>query len=153
MLSRPMVGRFGRAILIAVLLVLKVLLLWTLESRQMPALDIWHTTSLTSEFTARDATQQLPRNWNRTLGLVPEKFRAAPCFCTASPIYFTACARNSSKLYGLCFRSSTATLDFGLELYDIYSWIYGNRLRFADIEAIIKKSEHLWTIQKNRSLN
>ena len=39
---------------------------------------------------------------------------------------------------GLYFLSSTATLDFGLELYDIYNWFHGSRLRFSDIETIFK---------------
>ena len=51
-----LLGWFVRAILIAVLLVFTVLLVWAFESRKMPALGIWHTTSLTGEFTARDAT-------------------------------------------------------------------------------------------------
>ena len=103
------------------LLAITVLLIWAFESRKMPALRIWHTVPLTSEFTARDMTpqstlqdyldqeerlfrelrvkiyvrlvptaemtfnryragglqdpQQLPRNWNRTFELVPEKIR------------------------------------------------------------------------------
>jgi hypothetical protein len=45
---------------------------------------------------------------------------------------------------GLYFLSSTATLDFGLELYDIYIWFYGSRLRFSDFETTFKyKTGHL----------
>ena len=51
-----LIGWFVRAIVVAVLLVFTVLLVWAFESRKMPALGIWHTTSLTGEFTARDAT-------------------------------------------------------------------------------------------------
>ncbi len=53
-----LIGWFVRATSIAALLVITVLLLWAFESRKMPALGIWHTTPLTSEFTARDATPQ-----------------------------------------------------------------------------------------------
>lgn len=35
-----------------------VLLAWAFQSRTMPALRIWHTASLSEEFTARDATPQ-----------------------------------------------------------------------------------------------
>ncbi len=62
--SRPrrglarIIGWFVRATMIAGLLALTVLLVWAFESRNMPALGIWHTTPLTSEFTARDATPQ-----------------------------------------------------------------------------------------------
>ena len=47
-----------KAILLAVLLVFTVLLAWAIESRDMPALQIWHSSSLESEFTADDATPQ-----------------------------------------------------------------------------------------------
>ena len=40
----------------AALVALTILLVWALESRKMPALGIWHTTPLTSEFTSSDAT-------------------------------------------------------------------------------------------------
>jgi len=35
-----------------------LLLVWAFESRKMPALEIWHTTPLASEFTSADATPQ-----------------------------------------------------------------------------------------------
>ena len=60
--SRPrrglarIIGWFVRATMIAGLLATTVLLVWAFDSRNMPALGIWHTTPLTSEFTARDAT-------------------------------------------------------------------------------------------------
>ena len=44
------------AILLTGLLAFTVLLVWAFESRNMPALHIWHTASLSGEFTARDAT-------------------------------------------------------------------------------------------------
>ena len=53
-----LIGWFLRATSIAALLVFTVLLVWAFESRNMPALGIWHTTPLTSEFTIRDATPQ-----------------------------------------------------------------------------------------------
>ena len=40
----------------AALVAITILLVWALHSRNMPALGIWHTTALTSEFTSRDAT-------------------------------------------------------------------------------------------------
>jgi len=43
-------------VLLTGLLVFTVLLVWAFESRSMPALKIWHTASLSGEFTARDAT-------------------------------------------------------------------------------------------------
>ena len=62
--SRPrrgfarIIGWFVRATMIAGLLAITVLLVWAIESRKMPALRIWHTVPLTSEFTARDMTPQ-----------------------------------------------------------------------------------------------
>lgn len=47
-----------RAVLLAGFLSFTVLLVWAFESRRMPSLRIWYTASLTSEFTARDATPQ-----------------------------------------------------------------------------------------------
>jgi uncharacterized BrkB/YihY/UPF0761 family membrane protein len=44
------------AVLLAGLLFFTVLLVWAFESRNMPALKIWHTTSLSGEFTADDVT-------------------------------------------------------------------------------------------------
>jgi len=44
-----------KAIALAALLAFAVLLAWAFESRNMPALQIWHT-ALDGEFTARDAT-------------------------------------------------------------------------------------------------
>lgn len=46
------------AVLLTGLLAFTVLLVWAFTSRNMPALNIWHTTSLSAEFTARDATQK-----------------------------------------------------------------------------------------------
>ena len=40
------------------ILAMTVLLAWAFQSRSMPALRVWHTASLSEEFTARDATQQ-----------------------------------------------------------------------------------------------
>ena len=40
----------------AALVALTILLVWAFHSRKMPALGIWHTTPLTSEFTSSDAT-------------------------------------------------------------------------------------------------
>ncbi len=45
-----------KGVLLAGLLVFTVLLAWAFESRSMSALRVWHTASLSSEFTARDAT-------------------------------------------------------------------------------------------------
>jgi alpha-beta hydrolase superfamily lysophospholipase len=45
-----------RAVLLAGLLAFTVLLVWAFESRRMRELCIWHTASLSGEFTARDAT-------------------------------------------------------------------------------------------------
>ena len=45
-------------VLLAGLLVFVGLLAWAFDSRSMSALRIWHTTSLSNEFTARDATPQ-----------------------------------------------------------------------------------------------
>ena len=47
-----------KAMVLAALLAFTVLLAWAFESRSMPALKIWHTVHLDSEFTARDATPQ-----------------------------------------------------------------------------------------------
>ena len=47
-------GIFENAALVAI----TVLLVWALDSRKMPALNIWHTTPLTAEFTSGDATPQ-----------------------------------------------------------------------------------------------
>ncbi len=46
------------AVLIFGILSFTVLLVWAFASRNMPALKIWHTASLSTEFTARDATPQ-----------------------------------------------------------------------------------------------
>jgi alpha-beta hydrolase superfamily lysophospholipase len=53
-----LIGWFVRATSIAAIIICTVLLLWAFESRKAPALGIWHTSPLTSEFTARDATPQ-----------------------------------------------------------------------------------------------
>ncbi len=45
-----------KAILLAVVIAFTLLLAWAFESRNMPALRIWHTVFLSEEFTARDAT-------------------------------------------------------------------------------------------------
>jgi alpha-beta hydrolase superfamily lysophospholipase len=45
-------------VLLAGLLVFVFLLAWAFDSRSMSALRIWHTTSLSNEFTASDATPQ-----------------------------------------------------------------------------------------------
>jgi hypothetical protein len=50
--------RLVKAILAAALLAFTLLLAWAFESRSMPALQIWHTAFLDSEFTAVDATLQ-----------------------------------------------------------------------------------------------
>lgn len=55
---RRVLGWIMRTAAIAGLLALTVLLVWAFESRNMPALRIWHTMPLTSEFTANDATPQ-----------------------------------------------------------------------------------------------
>ncbi len=47
-----------KGVLLAGLLVFTVLLAWAFESRGMQALRVWHTASLSSEFTARDATPE-----------------------------------------------------------------------------------------------
>ena len=47
-----------KGVLLAGLLVFTVLLAWAFDSRSMPALRIWHTASLSSEFNARDATPE-----------------------------------------------------------------------------------------------
>jgi len=46
------------ALLLTGLLAFTVLLVWAFASRNMPALNIWHTASLSGEFTARDATSK-----------------------------------------------------------------------------------------------
>jgi len=46
------------AVLFAALLAFTVLLVWAFASRSMPALEIWHTVSLSGEFTAGDATPE-----------------------------------------------------------------------------------------------
>ena len=62
--SRPrkglarVIGWFVRAIVFSGLVTLILLLVWAFESRNMPPLRIWHTTPLTSEFTAQDARPQ-----------------------------------------------------------------------------------------------
>jgi len=43
------------AVLITGLVVFTVLLVWAFTSRSMPALKIWHTASLSEEFTAKDS--------------------------------------------------------------------------------------------------
>ncbi len=59
--SRPrkglarVIGWFVRAIALTGLITITLLLVWAFESRKMPPLYIWHTTPLTSEFTAQDA--------------------------------------------------------------------------------------------------
>jgi len=45
-----------KALMLAVLVAFTLLLAWAFESRTMPALHIWHTVSLSEEFTAGDAT-------------------------------------------------------------------------------------------------
>jgi alpha-beta hydrolase superfamily lysophospholipase len=47
-----------KTIALAALLAFTALLAWAFQSRSMPALQIWHTALLNSEFTARDATPQ-----------------------------------------------------------------------------------------------
>ena len=47
-----------RGILLAGLLYVTVLLVWALESRKKPDLGVWHRVSLSSEFTAGDASPQ-----------------------------------------------------------------------------------------------
>ncbi len=47
-----LLGIFENVFLVAIVL----LLVWAFESRKMPALEIWHTTPLTNEFTSSDAT-------------------------------------------------------------------------------------------------
>ena len=46
------------AVLLTGLLAFTILFVWAFESRNMPALEIWHTASLSTEFTARDATSK-----------------------------------------------------------------------------------------------
>lgn len=47
-----------KAALLTALLAITLLLGWAFESRDMPALQIWHTTVLEKEFTTRDAKPQ-----------------------------------------------------------------------------------------------
>ena len=49
-----MLGLLENAALVGVTL----LLVWAFESRNMPALEIWHTTPLAGEFTSGDATPE-----------------------------------------------------------------------------------------------
>ena len=55
---RRVLGWVMRTVAIAGLIAITVLLVWAFESRNMPALRIWHTLPLTSEFTANDASPQ-----------------------------------------------------------------------------------------------
>ena len=55
---RRIFGWIVRTAAIAGLIAFTVLLVWAFESRKMPALGIWHTVHLESEFTTRDATAQ-----------------------------------------------------------------------------------------------
>ena len=50
------VGKAVKLILLVALLLFFLLLAWAFQSRSMPALKIWHTTSLKSEFHSADAT-------------------------------------------------------------------------------------------------
>ena len=50
--------RLVKAIMVATLLAVTLLLAWAFEARNMPALQIWHTAVLKNEFTAADATPQ-----------------------------------------------------------------------------------------------
>ena len=50
------VGKAFKLILLVASLLFSLLLAWALQSRSMPALQIWHTTSLKSEFHSADAT-------------------------------------------------------------------------------------------------
>ena len=50
------VGKAVNLILLVALLLFFLLLAWAFQSRSMPALKIWHTTSLKSEFHSADAT-------------------------------------------------------------------------------------------------
>jgi len=43
----------------AAIIVITILLVWAFQSKKMPALEIWHTTPLTTEFIAADATAQM----------------------------------------------------------------------------------------------
>ena len=45
-----------KLILLVALLLFFMLLAWAFQSRSMPALKIWHTTTLQSEFKSADAT-------------------------------------------------------------------------------------------------
>lgn len=47
-----------RGVLLAGFIAVTVLLVWAFESRKMPALGIWHTVSLSNEFTAGDAEHE-----------------------------------------------------------------------------------------------
>lgn len=48
-------GGIVKTLMLAALLVLTALLAWAFESRNMPALQVWHS-ALDSEFMAQDAT-------------------------------------------------------------------------------------------------
>ncbi|MDE0930458.1 MAG: alpha/beta fold hydrolase [Halioglobus sp.] len=50
------VGQVVKLILLVALLFFVLLLVWAFESRSMPALKIWHTTTLQSEFHSADVT-------------------------------------------------------------------------------------------------
>jgi hypothetical protein len=51
------VGSGIKCVLLVALLLFCLLLAWAFQSRGMPALQIWHTTSLKSEFDSVDATR------------------------------------------------------------------------------------------------
>ncbi len=55
---KRILGWIVKVVLLAGLLVFTVLLAWAFESRSMPALRSWHTASLSTEFTARNATPE-----------------------------------------------------------------------------------------------
>jgi predicted alpha/beta-fold hydrolase len=55
---RKIIQAAVKTISLFVLLAFTVLLAWAFESRNMPALQIWHSASLQSEFTASDAVAQ-----------------------------------------------------------------------------------------------
>lgn len=55
---KRILGWIVRVVLLVGLLVFTILLAWAFESRSMPALRIWHTASLSAEFTARDGTPE-----------------------------------------------------------------------------------------------
>ncbi len=55
-MSRRYVEKVVKLILLAALLCFALLLAWAFQSRSMPALKIWHTTTLQSEFHSGDAT-------------------------------------------------------------------------------------------------